>query len=108
MLPPVSFVGGFVLWLLAPCILSAALVGLLDPASAPGDELVVWAFTVYALSVVLWMRVYHWMGAGWWYGPLYPVAAAVFSWIFLRSWVRGRNVEWKGRRYELRAVSERP
>jgi len=42
------------------------------------------------------------------YGLLYPLGAAVGSFIFLRSWVRGRNVEWKGRKYTLRDIAEIP
>lgn len=108
LMPPVAFVGGFLLWLLAPLLLLGGLVGLLDTEASPGRELLVWASAVYALSVLLWVRVYHRMRAGWWYAPLYPLAAAVFSWIYLRSWTRGRSVEWKGRRYQVRSVSERP
>lgn len=107
-LPPVAFVGGFLLWLAAPMLLGLGLAGILDAGASPGREVLVWAGTVYALSVTLWVRVYHRMGAGWWYAPLYPLAAVVFSWIYLRSWTRGRNVEWKGRRYEVRPISERP
>ena len=47
------------------------------------------------------------MGAPFVYGLLYPLGAGVGSFIFLRAWVRGRTVEWKGRRYRLPAVSER-
>lgn len=108
LMPPVAFVGGFLLWLLAPLLLLGGLVGLLDTEASPGRELLVWASAVYALSVLLWVRVYHRMRAGWWCAPLYPLAAAVFSWIYVRSWTRGRNVEWKGRRYQVRSVSERP
>lgn len=117
LMPPVAFVGGFLLWLLAPLLLLGGLVGIAGPWTSPGlldagvspdRGLLIWAAAVYALSVLLWVRVYHRMRAGWWYAPLYPLAAAVFSWIYLRSWTRGRNVEWKGRRYEVRSVSERP
>ena len=107
-LPPVAFIGGVVLWLLAPTVLLAGLLGALFPALSPGEPLLVWAGLAYLFSVLLWIRVYHQMRAGWWYAPLYPLAAGVFSWIYLRSWARGRDVEWKGRRYEVPSVSERP
>ncbi len=38
------------------------------------------------------------------YGLLYPLGALVSGWILLRSWVRGRRVEWKGREYRIRAL----
>jgi hypothetical protein len=47
------------------------------------------------------------MRAPWEFGVLYPLGAVVVSFIFLRAWIRGRDVEWKGRRYRLRPVSER-
>lgn len=108
LLPSVSFVGQLVLWLLAPSVLVAALLGFPDPGSEVGGSAVVWAGTVVALCLVLWARWYHRMRAGWWYAVCYPLAAGVFAYIFLRSWIRGRDVEWKGRRYRLRPVSERP
>ena len=106
-LPPVAFAGGIFLWLLAPALLLAGLVGTVVPAVAPGGALLTWAALVYLFSVVLWLRFYHRMRAGWWYAPLYPLAAGVFSWIYLRSWVRGRQVEWKGRTYEVPSAAER-
>ena len=42
------------------------------------------------------------MGAPFWYGLLYPLGSAVAMYIFLRSWFRGRRVEWKGREYWVR------
>ncbi len=107
-LPAVSFFGGFVLWLLAPSMLAAALLGGVEPALAPSRESIVWAGAVYALSVILWMRFHHRMGTSRAYAFLYPLAAAVFARIFLRSWIRGRHVEWKGRRYRIPSAAERP
>lgn len=107
-LPPVSFVGELVLWLLAPGVLLAGAVGLVDPGTIVGQASLVWAATVVGLCLALWARWYHRMGAGWWYAACYPLGAAVFAYIFLRSWTRGRDVEWKGRRYRLRSVQERP
>jgi hypothetical protein len=125
LVPPASFFGGIVLWLLAP----AALVilglggasGLLDAPPVVGGEaagvssgagfvvstVLTWAVAVYGLSAVLWSWFTHRMGAPAAYGLLYPLGAAVGSYIFLRAWVRGRTVEWKGRRYRLPPVGER-
>lgn len=107
-LPAISFFGGILLWLLAPAVLLGWLGGLANPGILVGYTLLRWAVAVYGLSVLMWMRFYARMGAGWPYAFLYPLAAGVFAYIFLRSWTRGTRVEWKGRRYELRSASERP
>jgi chlorobactene glucosyltransferase len=103
---PVSVVGGVLLWLVAPVVLVADLLG--GPFGWVSGDVTAWAATVYGLSVVLWARFSRRMGAPGRYGLIYPLGAAVGSFIFLRSWVRGRNVTWKGRNYRLRPASERP
>jgi chlorobactene glucosyltransferase len=114
LVPPVSLLGGVGLWLVAPgLLLLAAALGLTHVGGAPGPSssipggLVAWAGTVYGVSVLLWAHFSRKMGAPFYYGALYPLGAAVGSFIFLRAWIRGRTVEWKGRRYRLRPVSER-
>lgn len=127
-LPPVSFLGGIALWLAAPAVLVGAgaawlsgVVGVLvsggtEPLSATisvaaGQVVVVpvvqWAALVYGLTVSMWLHWYGRMRAPYRYAFLYPLGAAVFAFIFLRSWTRGSRVEWKGRRYRLRSASER-
>ena len=101
LIPLVSFLGGFALWLAAPLGLVMGALGLL---SGPW---LTWCVAVYAVSVLLWTYFSHRMGTAPAYGLLYPLGAAVGSFIFLRAWISGRNVEWKGRRYELRPLSER-
>jgi chlorobactene glucosyltransferase len=93
--PPMSLLGGLLLWIVPPLALATGLFG-------SG-----WAAAVCALSAATWMYFTHRMGAPFPYGLLYPVGAAVVTYIFVRAWVRGRDVEWKGRRYHLRPVSER-
>lgn len=106
--PALSFLGGVVLWLAAPGVLLVAAGAAMTSASpAVPAPVLSWAVAVYAVSCVLWSYFSHRMGTSAWYGPLYPLGAAVGAYIFLRSWVRGRNVEWKGRRYSLPAVSDR-
>ena len=126
-LPPVSFLGGIALWLVAPAVLvvetlhqvmavASPLLGAstgsagaaLPAAPLLGGPLLRWAGLVYVLTVAMWLHWYGRVRAPLRYAFLYPLGAAVFAFIFLRSWTRGRNVEWKGRRYELRSVSERP
>lgn len=100
--PPLSLASGVALWLVPPAALLAALAG------AGGPALLTWAGTVYGVSVLLWSLFSREMGAPAWYGLLYPLGAAVGAYIFVRSWMAGRHVSWKGRRYELPPISERP
>ena len=104
LVPPASFFGGIGLWIVAPLVLLLRATGL-GPDLPPG--LVLWAATVYGLSAVLWCWFTRAMKAPLAYGLLYPLGAAVGSFIFLRAWIRGRTVEWKGRRYRLPPLSER-
>jgi len=100
--PPLALLTGVGLWLVPPVVLVLAAAG------AGGDGLLGWAGAACTTSVVVWVLFTRWMGAPAAYGLLYPVGAAVGSFIFLRSWVRGTRVEWKGRSYELPPASERP
>ncbi|MDH3271015.1 MAG: glycosyltransferase family 2 protein [Gemmatimonadota bacterium] len=105
--PAASFVGGVWLWLVAPAVIVLTGVGVVDAGSPPGRDVFVWAVATYALSVVLWAHFSRRMGVSGWHGLLYPLGAAVGSYIFLKSWIRGRTVEWKGRTYRIRPASER-
>ena len=58
------------------------------------------------ISVVFWTMFSARMGAPVLYGLLYPLGAAVALYIFARSWRQGREVEWKGRAYTLKPLSE--
>ena len=102
LVPPASLALGVALWLAPPAALVAALVG------AGGEGLLVWSGTVYALSALLWSLFTRQMRASAFHGLLYPLGAAIGAYIFLRSWMGGRRISWKGRRYVLPPVSERP
>lgn len=104
-MPPVAFVVGIALWSAPPVALAISALGWAGDASG---ALLAWSATVCTLSVVIWSLFTRQMGAPAVYGLLYPLGAAVGAYIFLRSWSRGRDVEWKGRRYRVRPVSERP
>ena len=127
--PALGFLGGVALWLVAPAVLLVAawswigagltfggidvavgerVLGFDGGALGFSREVVLWAATVYALSVVIWVRFSRRMHVSPVYAMLYPLGAAVGSWIFLRSWIRGRTVEWKGRTYRVTSPSERP
>jgi chlorobactene glucosyltransferase len=99
---PFSALTGAALWIAPPVALVAALWG------AGGEGLLLWSTVSTALSVVVWMAVTWRMGAPPAYGLLYPLGSTVAMYIFLRSWVRGRNVEWKGRSYVVKDLSEAP
>jgi chlorobactene glucosyltransferase len=100
--PPLALLTGVGLWLLPPAALVLSLVGV------GGAGLLAWSALVCTLSIVVWTLVTWQMGAPAAYGLLYPLGAAVGIYIFLRSWVRGTRVEWKGRSYRLPPASERP
>lgn len=99
---PASLLMGVGLWLVPPVALALSLIGVL------GDPWQTWSTAVVGLSLLLWVPVTARMGAPGWYGVLYPLGAAVGTYIFVRSWVGGRRVEWKGRRYVVRDLAERP
>jgi chlorobactene glucosyltransferase len=98
---PLSFATGVGLWLVPPAMLLLALIGV------AGQAWLTWSAVVCGTSVVLWTYFSRRMGAPPAYGLLYPLGAALGTYIFARSWSRGRHVIWKGRRYELPHTSER-
>jgi len=98
---PVSLAGGLGLWIMPPVMLFASLLGLAGPGW------LAWSALTYGLSVVLWALFMGRMGAPWWYAPLYPLGASVGMLIFVKSWIGGRSVVWKGRRYELPSLAEK-
>jgi len=99
---PVAMAVGIGLWIVPPVVLLAALFG------AGGPALFTWSATVCVISAIVFAAFTRLMGGPAHYGLLYPLGAAVGNYIFLRSWLRGRTVEWKGRRYTVPDISERP
>jgi hypothetical protein len=95
---PGALMFGVTVWILPPVALLVALVGV------GGAGLLTWAVAAVSVSVVFWCVATARMGAPFVYGLLYPLGASVGAWIVLRSWLRGRQVEWKGRQYHV----ERP
>ena len=80
---------------------------------APAATLLASAIVSVPATVVLWARVCTIALAGWWaflytrafrLSPLYaltlPLGAVMVLFIVARATVRGRGVEWKGRRYQ--------
>jgi len=99
---PAMALGSVGLWIAPPVVLAAATLGV------GGPGLLLWSAMATALSVLVWVLFTARMGAPPAYGLLYPLGAAVGTWISVRSWARGRNVEWKGRTYVLQDLSEVP
>jgi chlorobactene glucosyltransferase len=95
---PLSLLLGISLWLVPPLVLVAALLGV---AGSSAEVFLVWSGTVVLLSVVTWATFSRQMKLPAAYGLLYPFGAAVGAYILARSWMRGRNVEWKGRQYRV-------
>ena len=102
LVPPLSMAFGVGLWLAPPAAMIAALLGV------GGPGLATWALAAATVSAATYGLLTWRMGASPAYGLLYPLGAAVGTYIFARSWLRGPRVAWKGRRYALRPVSERP
>ncbi len=90
---PSGIVSIVLLWIVPPVVVGLDVLGV-AVGVPPG---VAQAVTVG--SALFWCAVTWRTGAPPWYGLLYPVGAAVVVYIFTRSWVRGRRVEWKGREY---------
>jgi chlorobactene glucosyltransferase len=99
---PILWAVGVALWIVPPVVLLAGSVGWVV------GWVFSWSVLVYALSVMSWAQFTRMMGGPARYGFLYPLGAFVGAYIFLRSWKRGRKVEWKGRRYTVQAPSEMP
>jgi len=108
LVPPVAVAGGVLLWLVPPIALAVAVSGMAGGGSGMASTLFIWAAIAVTASAALFAHFSARMGAPAWYGLLYPLGALVTSFIFLRSWIRGRNVVWKGRRYRVPATGTRP
>ena len=93
---PLSLAAGAGLWLAPPLALLASLLGVGEGA------LLLWSAAAVITSALFWGAASLRMGISPLYGALYPLGAAVGTWILLRSWRRGSRVEWKGREYEVR------
>ena len=106
-----SFPDSPVLRATTPLVLSAAMLVWLVPVAlvatglplGAADALVrqaVWA------SLVFWTLISVGMQIPPWYGPLYPLGAAMSLYIIVRSTIRGRaRVEWRGRTYGVEVNS---
>ena len=92
---PFAILTGALLWILPPVVLILSIAGL-GPTAWAG-----WASWITGLSVGAWAVSSRRFGVPPFYGLFYPLGAAMVGYIFLRSWIRGGRVEWKGREYQV-------
>lgn len=92
---PLSLLSYPVLQLLPPVVLLLTLAGIVEP----GDRTLFWAGIAATTTLVTWALLYRRLGRPPWYALLYPVGAAVLTWIIVGAIARGRRVAWKGREY---------
>ena len=92
---PVGIMVSIFIWILPPVVVVLSLAGV-----APSTWGVACAW-ITAVSALVWSLTGWRLGAPVWTGLFYPLAAGVVNFIFLRSWMRGGRVEWKGREYQV-------
>jgi chlorobactene glucosyltransferase len=97
---PAGIVASVTLWIVPPVVLLLSALSLAGGATGAGAW-AVWSAWITGSSVLLWSLASRRLGAPLWTGLFYPLAAAVVNYIFLRSWIRGGRVEWKGREYRV-------
>lgn len=93
LLMPVALLTGVTLWIVPPAVGVLVLAGVVPAGWG------VWAAWITGVSAVFWGLTNRRVGAPPWYGLLYPLGSAMGLYIFLRSWLRGSRIEWKGREY---------
>lgn len=105
---PLAVLGGLGLWVVPPVVLLWIAAGWLGIVGEASSAWLAWSAISVASSVALFAKFSVRMGAPARYGLLYPLGASVTTFIFLRSWIQGRNVRWKGRSYRVPATRRRP
>ena len=92
---PLILLAPIVVWLAPPIALALWWIGLAS------DSVGSWAIATCAVLVVCWTIIYAAMTRRPWYALAAPLGNVVLAYIFLRAIARGRQVEWKGRAYEV-------
>jgi chlorobactene glucosyltransferase len=80
---------------LPPLLLALGLAGLV------GTGVTTWAAIVTGVSLLWWLYVYASLRMSPLYALLHPLGAAALLYISVRAIVRGRQVRWKGREYQV-------
>ncbi len=96
---PAGVVVSVVIWIVPPLVLLLSL--LLPPGGGGSRTWTIWSAWITGSSVLFWSLVGWRVRAPLWTGLFYQLAAGVVNYIFLRSWIRGGHVEWKGRHYRV-------
>jgi chlorobactene glucosyltransferase len=91
---PFLLIGAPIIGLAPPIILILASIGVLSSAW------LVWSAIVVAMTLVFWIAIYVFMRAPPIYALLYPLGLVMLLYIAAGAVARGRNVEWKDRKYE--------
>ena len=91
---PLLLLGAPLAGLAPPIALVLALAGVLSSAW------LVWSAIVVAASLIFWGAIYLFMRAPVAYALLYPLGLVMLFYIAAGAVARGRNVEWKDRKYE--------
>ena len=92
---PVMLLAPILFWLAPPFTLALAIAGLTSGGIAT------WAVATSVILLVWWVVVYTAMTRRPWYALAAPIGTLFLGYIFLRAIARGRQVEWKGREYEV-------
>lgn len=92
---PLSLVVGLGLWLLPPGVLVWAVV------SGTGGLPFNFGLLMTGFGVLYWGLASGVMRGNPLYGLLYPLGSVIAATIFVRSWVRGGEIHWKGRQYDV-------
>ena len=90
---PTAIVVSVLIWILPPVVLLMSLVGVGSVGWG------IWSPSITGFSLLIWSLAGWRLRAPFWTALFYPLAAGVVTYIFLRSWIRGGHVEWKGREY---------
>ncbi|CAN5748690.1 hydroxychlorobactene glucosyltransferase CruC [soil metagenome] len=105
-----AWAGPMVPWFIAAfliCVWVVPQIVLLLALTTPlGGDWQTWSLTVTALCVVFWTMVMLSMRVPALFSITFPFGAAVAAALFVRSALRGTHVEWKGRHYDVAAVSD--
>lgn len=95
MILPLSLMVGVTLWLLPPAVLAWALV------SGQGGIPLLWGSLTTGFGVAFWSSASCLLKGNPLFGFLYPLGSVMGGFIFVKSWIRGRRIVWKGRTYEM-------
>lgn len=91
---PLLLLGAPIIGLAPPVALVLAAFGALSAAW------LVWSAIVVAITLVFWIAIYAFMRAPVIYAILYPLGLVMLFYIAAGAVARGKNVEWKDRKYE--------